>query len=338
MENNILILHHDDRDGFMSAAVISNYLESKRIFKDTGSRIYTRSINYEQSLKEIFDDCLKKLRDENGESSDFASVYLVDYSISTDQNIKTMIDLDENYNLIWLDHHKSSIVAMDKNEKLKRIKGMRIIGISGAGLCWLYYSNKLDQVFDMLIQYDGTFKEVSSELALTILETVDTPRFVLYTHRYDIFDLDDQVLQFNYGYNTLNVAQMKIDIGDETFFDMYLKNGSIIKRYVDEQNKKLVKGFAVEVEYNDGSKTLKGLAMNNLVFTSLVYGDTINDYDFVVTYARKKNCWRCSIYTAKDNLDVSVIANKYNGGGHAKAAGFTTDKPLYELKGWKFKN
>lgn len=41
--------------------------------------------------------------------------------------------------------------------------------------------------------------------------------------------------------------------------------------------------------------------------------------------------WKVSMYTEKPNIDLSVIAKKYGGGGHAGAAGFQPNNPGYFL-------
>lgn len=57
--------------------------------------------------------------------------------------------------------------------------------------------------------------------------------------------------------------------------------------------------------------------------------DNIKDYDFMVNFfMNKKNCWNLSFYTSKDDVDVSKIAAKFGGGGHAKAAGASSLKEL----------
>lgn len=350
MKNNILILHHDDRDGYMSAAVISYYLESNSAIQNSDFRIITKKVNYEQPIKDVFDTCVSDLKKENL-NYDFSKVYLVDYSISNDENAKEMIEIDKNYDLIWIDHHQSSIDYLTKFPKLNVIKGVRIVGISGAGLCWLYYCKDVgvETICNLLKPYDTSLKEnlqgvekVPIKVAEEILEFAKAPIFVLFTHRYDIFDLDDDVLKFNYGYSKLDIEEMKEFINPENRdkaeleFKTYIQNGEVIKDYLDYQNKKLVEEYGVEATYI-GDREYKCIILNHTVFSSLVYGDTIKNYDFAVIYAIKKNTIRYSIYTVKDDVDVSIIAQKYNGGGHPKAAGFIMNKLLKDLKEWKFK-
>lgn len=342
MGKNVLILHHDDRDGFMSAAVIKYYLTSNKSSQFSDLAIITKSINYEQPIKEIFNQCLLSLKKEKTHEDDFSKVYLVDYSISNEQNEKGILEINEKYDLIWIDHHASSIQCVLKNTELNKIKGMRIVGLSGAALCWLFYHKDIQMFCERLKDYENNVDGVSKSFALSILEEADTPIFVLYTHRYDIFDLNDTVLQFNYGYTDLDVDKMlehidpKYQNYDLDEFEFAVKTGDTIKKYVDNQNKILVKGYGVEATFKDGERTYRCLTLNNPVFTSLVYGAVIGDYDFVVSYARKQKVWRYSLYTVKDDINVSDIARKYDGGGHPKAAGFTSDKPLWEYKEWEF--
>jgi nanoRNase/pAp phosphatase (c-di-AMP/oligoRNAs hydrolase) len=45
----------------------------------------------------------------------------------------------------------------------------------------------------------------------------------------------------------------------------------------------------------------------------------------MLTFQYDGKAWQCSIYTTKNDIDCSVIAKSLGGGGHAGAAGFTTD-------------
>ena len=58
--------------------------------------------------------------------------------------------------------------------------------------------------------------------------------------------------------------------------------------------------------------------------------DLINEYDIVVGFRYNDGTYNYSLYTAKDDVDVSKVAknlgtyNNLGGGGHKKAAGFVT--------------
>ena len=51
-----------------------------------------------------------------------------------------------------------------------------------------------------------------------------------------------------------------------------------------------------------------------------------NKYDVMVVYSQNKGNWWFSVYTSKEDVDVSLIAKQLGGGGHRKAAGFSVKK------------
>ena len=66
--------------------------------------------------------------------------------------------------------------------------------------------------------------------------------------------------------------------------------------------------------------------------TLIIINCNIGDYDIMINfYMHKKNNWCLSFYTAKDDIDVSKIAAKFGGGGHAKAAGASSLNELPEF-------
>jgi len=66
----------------------------------------------------------------------------------------------------------------------------------------------------------------------------------------------------------------------------------------------------------------KILVANTVEFTSEFFGELINDYPFVAVYCHSGKMFKISLYSV--NMDIVDIAQKYGGGGHARACGFTT--------------
>jgi oligoribonuclease NrnB/cAMP/cGMP phosphodiesterase (DHH superfamily) len=46
-------------------------------------------------------------------------------------------------------------------------------------------------------------------------------------------------------------------------------------------------------------------------------------FALVFTYDLERKCYKCSLRAFHDGVDVSEVAGRYGGGGHAKASGFT---------------
>ena len=66
-------------------------------------------------------------------------------------------------------------------------------------------------------------------------------------------------------------------------------------------------------------------------------GDEFNpeEHDAMLRYAFNGRCWNYGLYAdteKRPDVDCSIIARQYGGGGHRAAAGFTTDKLLAELQ------
>jgi len=217
------------------------------------------------------------------------TVYLVDISLSADE----MIRLNSITNLVYIDHHISKI----RDLNLEDFKGSQVDGTAACILTWKYF----------------------------IEESV--PLGVTYLGRYDIWDLDCDVLNFHYGVENLDLNPEKISkwekyIFNDKYIPLILSNGCLIKNYVDIINAREIKNaFVVNWEgYNV-------LAINKIHGNTLLFKKH-PDYkivDILMIFSIKNNKYKVSIYTLKDDIDVSIIAKKYGGGGHKKAAGFLSD-------------
>lgn len=335
----VLIIHHNDRDGYMSAAVLYHYLKNKDCYND----IYTRKIDYSTGLWEVYKKCISSY-------GDIDEIYIVDYSVSNIVNAQAMLKINkECKKLVWIDHHVSSIKRMEEYPELRTIEGFRLIGMAGVGLTYLYTmrdSLKYEyekELLDIIYQFSNTYTELLKSDALKILTSLDCPEICVLTHRYDIFDIDEDVLKFNYGCPVESVSDafgylyLKSKT-DENLLKNIIHDGEVIKGYLDKWNKVLVEENAQEVvltmgdygdPYNSSEEKKFGLALNHTTFNSLVFGDTIKKYDFVMIYAKEKDLWRHSLYTVSDDFDCSKVAEFFGGGGHKKAACFCLDAPFF---------
>ena len=183
--------------------------------------------------------------------------------------------------IIWIDHHKSSI------EKFKdvRVKGLRKIGKGACELCWEYFFPK-----DKL------------------------PRSIELASRYDVWDLDDDVLNFQLGLRAFeNPNAFNLPEGIE-------EKGKTIRSYLSKYHADYMrKSFYVEFE---GYKCICA----NLGLASSQIFDSIDKstYDVMITFSYNGKIWSYSIYST--TIDVSEIAVKYGGGGHKGAAGFASEE------------
>lgn len=230
--------------------------------------------------------------------------------------INDMIKLHGMCNFIWIDHHESII-----NEAAgKNFNGLQKIGLAGCELCWKYFNPNIDE-----------------------------PLIVHLLGRYDVWDHGDyRVLPFQYGIRGIHthpetnlhfwnhMLYEPADLSKQTL-SMILHEGTIIKKYVDEENTKTMETMAFETRFTD--KTLSELRVlacnrqgNSQMFDSK-WDPTKHDV-MVPFFWNKKGYWQVSIFSTKPDINCAEIAKFYNGGGHRGAAGFIwklSNLPFYIL-------
>jgi oligoribonuclease NrnB/cAMP/cGMP phosphodiesterase (DHH superfamily) len=103
-----------------------------------------------------------------------------------------------------------------------------------------------------------------------------------------------------------------------------IQEGKAIIRYVSKENRKYVEASAFPLFFSG----LRCIAVNKLFANSQLFNAVWNEYryDAMLTFGYRGNKWVVSLYTTRDDVDVSEVAMAYGGGGHKKAAGFTCEQ------------
>lgn len=219
-----------------------------------------------------------------------SNVYMVDISLSA----KDMELLNEMCNLVYIDHHISKLNELN----LSRFRGKQDATKAACVLTWEYFSiSPIPLAVDLI-------------------------------GKYDIWDLDDKVLNFQNGLKIENTDPNNLSFW-ENIFDQHLEhnivnnicnNGKTIRLYKEVENEKIIidNGFRFKFREYDV------LALNATNGNSLLFEGhpDVNDVDILMIFGWRSNKWKISMYTKKDTVDVSKICMEYGGGGHKKAAGF----------------
>ena len=190
-KTQIALLHHNDRDGIVAAHVVIHMLQCMSV------DITVISTDYATPFHEKIE-------------GEYDKYILVDLSIANDINAEFIHSLYlRGADILWIDHHSSSIRFMKKNPQyeLDKIKGLRIIGLSGAALTWLWYYTNTNS----LLELSNTDYEYDKEEAVELLTRKHCPYYIIMTHRYDTHDIDDDVLNFSYGYNPIDPSDVSND-------------------------------------------------------------------------------------------------------------------------------
>jgi len=285
------IFYHNDADGRLSAAITIIALEKHNINKN---QINIFEVKYQDSQQSFINNIKKD-----------DVVFIVDFSFDPD-TIRNIID-NLTKDLIIIDHHISA------KEKLKnfdrkiygeiRTSNNIIDTRAGCELCYeLLMNNKgLNSEFILSIgKYDTWRHEILGEMKPLYLK--------YYTESFDVDKFKDEV-----KYLDNSELYKKYSIGKI----LYEKD---IKR-----NKELCDNISFEFKLK-GFEQHSVLAANTPIKSSLFFGDNMNKYDICMVYFYNGDKYIHSLYS-KD-IDVSIIAQSFGGGGHKGASGFILDKPL----------
>jgi oligoribonuclease NrnB/cAMP/cGMP phosphodiesterase (DHH superfamily) len=101
-----------------------------------------------------------------------------------------------------------------------------------------------------------------------------------------------------------------------------VEQGKTVLKYQSQVNESQCKK-AFEIEF-EGYRAicLNGGGFNSNVFDS-VYDET--KHDIMMPFQFNGKFWTISIYSTKPEIDCSVMAKKFGGGGHLSACGFQTE-------------
>jgi oligoribonuclease NrnB/cAMP/cGMP phosphodiesterase (DHH superfamily) len=247
-------------------------------------------------------------------------VYIVDFSLPMDD----MIKLSHICNLVWIDHHKSSILEYGEKKDQFGISTTTFLrdGTAACELTWEWFATGL----------------LHSSESVWVM-----PKAIYLLGRYDVWNFEDvpDCLNFQYGMRNhdtipyLPATDTRPEIDNMPFwrelFDIskeaslkinpIIEEGKFIQEYEAKQNKKYCGATAFEIMF----KGLKCICVNKALTNSIVFDSVYDPYkhDAMLSYYRSKHGdWKVSMYTTHDDVDVSLICKDMKGGGHKKAAGF----------------
>lgn len=287
------IYHSKDLDGYCSGAIMRHkYPDIKLIGMDYGQPPFANP-NHEE-------------------------VIICDMSFPME--IMEQISKEANGKLLWIDHHISAI-----NDFNKYCEGKE-------PFC--------EAVLDT--------KHAACELAwLRLFPDKDMPPVVEFLGVYDTWRTDHKVNYWDFVIMPFQYGMRQICSTPETFpmnlFSVYyyiaggdssaspinviLRRGEIILDYQKQQNEKACKFCAFETEFEG----LRAICLNSGGANSQLFASVYDEskHDIMIPFVFTGKGWTYSLYTTKENIDCSVLAKKYGGGGHKKAAGFKTDKLLF---------
>jgi oligoribonuclease NrnB/cAMP/cGMP phosphodiesterase (DHH superfamily) len=285
------IIHHDDNDGHGAAALVA---------EATGDSNPNDFIEVDY-VKPIPVDKI----------SDGETVWIVDVSISDMDGLNAIKGLlKRGCDVIWVDHHKSSIDMINEHPELKSIKGIRDTHRCAAYLVYQLCFGKRGEPVPQWLEYlDDQDRHGSEDYKYEI----QTTYFKLGVQGVPNGPLDEV---WKYIISHPMRSLLKI-----------LSRGEVIHNY-----KKISDTFYRDkYAYESTFEGLKCLVVNNKT-TSDIFGDLYSKYPLLVVWVFNGEKYVYTLYSGDKNIDCSALAAKYGGGGHPGAAGFKSDKLLFTLQ------
>lgn len=223
-------------------------------------------------------------------------------------------------NMVWIDHHKSSIESHPAS-----IPGYRIDGVAACRLAWAWFSLRMHKVKGL----GCTLIEPTKQEFID--RKVQEPLAVRLAGEYDIWDKrDPRAETFQYALRVIDPTPTQWDgilsehpCADDAV-ERWLKSGEAAQRYAQRNDASICNSLTWLMEW-EGQNWLcvNHARFNSNLFAAKDVPETGHDALLGFRFDGKK--WLVSMYHAahRKDLDLSQIAVKYGGGGHRGACGFT---------------
>lgn len=336
----VCIYHSIDLDGWMSAAIIKHWWKennikngekiSSLVFKDDGEDTLISSketitfigYNHGQSIPDL---------------SEYDKIIMCDISFPKEEMDKLYISTKD---IIWIDHHISAIkdnvtFNIEKGRFYPtNYDGIRDVDFAACELTWkFFFSNEtMPEIVRLLGMYDS-FRHKGT----------DEERYVLefqYGARSCISNYEEA---YSYLLKSLNPISEFGCIENDIY-----NNGKKIYQYLCIEAKQTYKnGFEIEFKEDIIINSEQGVGTQPTIFNLLKVGKIIHKficinkerfnpinfgidyhkdgYDGCACFHYANGMWNFSLYNDNGEVDCSVIAKQFGGGGHKGAAGFRLD-------------
>lgn len=311
------IYHHNDDDGFCSAAIVRRYLcDGYDIPTEDDFFVY----NYNGELP------LPELR--KGET-----VYIVDLALTTEIMKVIRHAIDSEAKVIHIDHHESTKTFMEnatvpQKAYLDQITHFYEIGVSGCLMTFAFscFNEEQRKNPEEVNFWDD---RECRDLYVENRGPYSIPLAVGYINDWDIWAFKlKETEAFHEGFYPY---QWRSTPWDKAWLDLFNREnmlvppiidaGYAIVKYKEAQYMSIRKNaFAVETEFG------RCICINTDAGSSKVFGDLLKQYDFGCMFRYNGKIWINSLRSDEaSDINVAEIAEKFGGGGHTHAASFTSE-------------
>lgn len=252
----------------------------------------------------------------------WSTVIMVDFSLPREK----MERLNNNTEFIWLDHHISAI----KDTEWLEIQWIRDINKAWCLLAydWIENDKTIEQTpWIYRCMYLLSMYDTRNNLDKEIWENEILP--FQYGMRYSVWlDIEKAVKILNdiLGFDLKNDL-----VWEDYYFKSLLDNWKVIINNNKTQREQWMKKSGdVEIDWLRWLALFWPAGWSSQIFESK-WDNTKYDMMVYITYNITKKEYAVSLYSDRDDVDCSVVAKKFGGGGHKWASGFVCNSLPFSL-------
>lgn len=343
-------IYHNDMDGKSAAYMVhKEIIEKQWGFEDYPARY--QKYNYDK----LSIGCIDKN----------TVVYIVDCAF-TEETVNMLADILEAAGLVvWLDHHQSSVDLITSREIAKEVDNfIWYVDTNACGALLAYAFSTVDEkvyyellknknAMSMGFHYQGFMNstisiDVANETEVVFSNDLMIPPWLCLVDDYDRWqnrypdksnffilgcELENNNISMSVSANGMRRVVFNSFWGkmtnDPSSITRYINNGSVVKNYLDNRYTR---------EFHDcfewySSEAGCTILCKNATGNSWNFCDAIPKYKAVCLYHYngESGKWIYSVYSADDSdFNCAKFCEKYGGGGHPHAAGFSLDYVLFD--------
>jgi oligoribonuclease NrnB/cAMP/cGMP phosphodiesterase (DHH superfamily) len=225
------------------------------------------------------------------------AVILVDFSF----DVESMVRLSDSKDFVWVDHHVSALEQL--GEAMAAVPGERTIEEAGCVLTWRTFFPEQEVPEAVALIGDRDIWRMALE---------DTRQFGEGIYQRDMDPANDELWQ-------------PLLDDDDDVVGALVEQGGLLYQARLRQISEMVERYGFEADF-EGHRTL---ALNHRGNGDM--GEHIRNLGYPLAYcyieAVRDERRQTFVTLYSDQIDVSLIARKYGGGGHKGAAGFQFSRP-----------
>lgn len=277
------IFHHNDADGRAAGAIA---WRSPLVNRSSAYEV----IEIDYKLLEAGEYDLDNIRPNE-------VLIIVDFSFKPPDMNKI---LKKTPYIIWLDHHLTSL----KYKYDMELDGIRDENYSGCELAWKYFFP--DKKMPRAIEYIGDRDRWAFNFGQTSTQFVEGLKLLPHEPKDPIWDL---LLGSDAGFELGGKEEIEID--------KIVSDGIMCIKYRESFCRDYAKSFGFETMF-EGKKAY---ALGLLTIGMDAFGEKSKEYELLLGFEFDGNQYTVGVFS--ETVDVSEICEKYKGGGHRGAGGFS---------------